>query len=319
VTDGSEHAARKIRVIWNPSSGYKMGITTNPASEEDLRAVMARHGLGNDLVVSTDAEAAIERVKEAMAAEYDIVVAAGGDGTVASTATQLLHTRTALGILPFGSVMNVARMFGIPRDLDAAAAIIGGGITRTVDVAEANGVPFYEAGAVGLGAELLDEANRIDHGDYMGIIRSVLTLFRYRHAPMRIFLDDRTISTGAIAVTIANGPYLGLAYTIAPDAALDDGKLDVSIYDGFTRLQLVRYFASIAFGRQRYSRKVETHQSRYVRIEARRRPIPCRISDIDFGTTPVTFTVRKAALRVIVPETSHIEGPAPGTADKLPE
>lgn len=314
-----EGKGRKIRVIWNPQSGYKMGITTNRASEEDLRAVMARHGLGDDLVISTKADEAIERVKEAAAAGYDIVVAAGGDGTVASTATQLLDTRTALGILPFGSVMNVARMFGIPRDLEAAAAIIGSGITRVVDIAEANGTPFYEAGTVGLGAELLGEAQRIDHGDYLGIARSLLTLFRYRHQPMRIFLDDRTVSTRALAVTVANGPYLGLAYTIAPDALLDDGLLDVSIYGGFTRLEFVRYFASIAFGRQHYSPKVETYRSRYVRIEARRRPIPARISDEDIGTTPVTFTVRQAALRVVVPETSQTDGPAPGAADKLAE
>lgn len=311
----SDRTARKIRVLYNPSSGYKMGLTTNRATEDDIRAVMARHGLGDDLVVSDDVDTATASVREAVAAGYDIVAAAGGDGTMASTATQLLGTQTALGILPLGSVMNVARMFDIPRDLDAAAAILAGGTAKLVDIAEANGTPFYEAGTVGLGAVLLEEGQRVDHGDWWGIFRSLRTLFRYRGYPMRVYLDDRRIRTRALMITVANGPYVGLAYTIAPDAVLDDGLLDVSIYDGLSRFELIRHFAAISFGGRDYSPEVETHRSRYVRIESRR-PIPCRISDLDAGTTPITFTVRRLALRVMVPTVPTVPAvPTAGAAD----
>ena len=67
----------------------------------------------------------------------DVVVAAGGDGTADLVAEQLLETDTALAILPLGSVMNLARALGIPRDLEAAAEIIRDGKIRRIDVGEA--------------------------------------------------------------------------------------------------------------------------------------------------------------------------------------
>lgn len=293
-------ARGRIRILLNPSSGAKAGLSTNAASEEDVRRVVAEHGLGDEVVVTESEEHGIAAAREAADAGYDVVVAAGGDGTIAAIAGALVGRETALGILPLGSLMNIARSLGIPRDLDAAAAAIATGTVRAVDVGEANGTPFMEAGSVGLNAAMFVEAERIDAGDFRAVVPALQLLARFPPARMTLRLDDRVVATRALTVIVANGPYMGLGFTVAPDADIADGKLDVVVYSRLSRMELVRHFAGIAFGRQRYSPKVTTYRSSTVRVESRR-PLPCTADTRDLGTTPVTFRALPGALRVILP------------------
>lgn len=299
VADGRD---RRYRVVWNASAGSKGGLPTNSISEDELRDLMRRHGLGDDLVPTGSEEDARRAVREAMANGTDVIVAAGGDGTIGLVADELLGRPGALGIIPLGSVMNIPRMLGLPRDLEEAVAVLGGGIIRPVDVGEARGRPFYEAGSVGMNAAIFREAQRFDEGSWLSIVRSTWVALRYRPARMRIRLDDRELRTRALMVTVSNGPYTGAGMTVAPDARLDDGRFDVRVFRGFSKLELLRHLASIAFGRRRYSPRVSTYRSRRVVVESVH-PLPCRADSRDLGTTPVEFVTRAAALRVVVPAT----------------
>jgi diacylglycerol kinase (ATP) len=196
--------------------------------------------------------------------------------------------------------MNIARMLDIPRDLDGAAAVLAGGATRTIDVGEAKGQIFFEAGSVGMTAAVFRAAQRVDAGHYRALGEILWVLVRYRPSRMRIELDDRMVTTRALAVVVANGPYTGLGYTAAPDAELDDGRFDVRVFRRFSRWELVRHFGAIAFGRRRYEPKVATFRSARVRIEGYH-PLSCRADGNDLGTTPVVYTVHPRALRVVVP------------------
>ena len=295
---------RRIRVLVNPNSGAKAGIPTNSAAEDEVRAVMEPHfpKLGADLIVTGSEEEALVSTRDAVAKGYDVVVAAGGDGTAGTVACELLGTETALGILPLGSVMNVARMLDIPRDLEGAASIIATGEVRTIDVGEAKGQIFFEGGSVGLNAAVFREAQRADSdsGRHRALWAALWVLIRYRPPRMVLHLNDRVLTTRALAVGVANGPYSGLAFTVAPDATIDDGKFDVVIFSRFSRTELIRHFASIAFGRRRYSAKTATYRSSWVRIEGVH-PLPCRADGHDLGFTPVEYMVRPGALRVVAP------------------
>lgn len=291
----------RIRVIFNPNAGSKGGISTNDTSEEAVRAAMAAHSLGDELVATASEEEAVAATREAADRGYAVVAAAGGDGTVGTVACQLLGRETALGVLPLGSVMNVARMLGVPRELDGAAAVIAGGAVRAIDVGEAKGTLFFEGGSVGLNAAVFREAQRVDAGHYAALFAALGTLIRYRPPRMVIHLDDRVLTTRALAVAVANGPYTGLGFAVAPDARLDDGLFDVVVFSRFSRTELLRHFAAIAFGRRRYSPKTATYRSARVRIVGVH-PLPCRADAHDLGTTPVEYAVRLAALRVVVPQ-----------------
>jgi diacylglycerol kinase (ATP) len=290
----------RVRVIWNASAGSKGGIPTNSGDETLIRQLMERGRLGDELIATASQEEAQAQAADAVSRGYDLVVAAGGDGTVGTVAGQLLGSATSLGILPFGSVMNIARSLGIPRDPVAAAEAIATGDVVQVDVGEAAGQPFYETGSVGMNAAMFREAQRFDDGDWASIVRTIWVALRYRPARMAIHLDDRRIRTRALMVTVSNGPYTGAAMTVAPGARLDDGMFDVRIFRRFSKPRLIRHLVSITFGRYRYAPEIDTYRSRAVRIESRH-PLPARADARDLGTTPVEFTVRPRALRVVVP------------------
>jgi diacylglycerol kinase (ATP) len=296
-----------IRVIFNASAGSKGGIRTNGVTRADIEAVLDRVGLEADIVESPSAEVTRHLAAEAVQRGDATVVAAGGDGTIGVVATELLNSGTALGVLPHGSIMNIPRMLGIPRDLAAAAAVLAHGVIRRIDVGEARGRPFFEVGSVGMNAAMFREAQRFEAGDRASIPRTIWAAIRYRPARMEIALDELVVRTRALAVTVANGPYTGAGMTVAPDARVDDGRFDVTVFEHFSKWELIRHLGSIAFGRRRYAPHVSTYRSTFARISSVS-PLPARADSRDLGTTPVEFRVLRAALPVIVPP----DGPPKG-------
>jgi diacylglycerol kinase (ATP) len=295
-------ANQRYRVIWNPHAGTKGGLPINVVSGDALREVLERHGLPAEIVETDDEGMAETAARKAVLDGVDVVVAAGGDGTVALVAGQLLGTSTALGVLPMGSIMNIARSLGIPRDLDAAAAVLAQNTIRLVDVGEVAGHPFYETASVGMNAAIFREADRFDDTAWSSILRTIWVAIRYRPARMVVRLDDRLVRTRALMVTISNGRYMGAGMTVAPDARIDDGMFDVRIFRGFSKLELLRHLATIAFGRRRYSPRISTYRSARVRITSVH-PLPARADRRDLGTTPMEVVTRPQALRVVHPAT----------------
>ena len=102
---------------------------------------MVRFGLGDELIATQSEEEAIASARDAVENGYDVVVAAGGDGSIGLVASELLGTETALGILPLGSIMNIPRMLDVPRDLEGAAEVLRDGHVRRIDVGESDGRP----------------------------------------------------------------------------------------------------------------------------------------------------------------------------------
>lgn len=306
VAASGRPAGARVRVLWNASAGHKGALPTNGTSEEQLRQVLDEHGLAAELLPTESADDCARLTRQAVEQRYDIVVAAGGDGTIGVVAAELLDTPVALGVLPLGSVMNIPRMLGLPRELDTAAQVLASGQVRSVDVGEANGVPFYETASVGMNAAMFREAQHFEEGDYGSPLRTIWVGLRYRPARMRLELDEGTIHTRALMVTVSNGPYTGVGMTVAPDARLDDGRFDVVVFRHFSKLELVRHLGSIAFGRRSYNPHTRTYRSTRVRVESSR-PLPCRADSHDLGTTPLECRVRRASLRVVVGPESPVQ------------
>jgi diacylglycerol kinase (ATP) len=318
ATHGAPPPRPLIRVIWNPASGSKGGIPISSADEPRIRALMARAGVGDELVVTSSSADVRSQAGDAVSRGYALVIAAGGDGTVGLVAGELLGEETVLGILPFGSVMNIARSLGIPRDAEAAADVIATGHVATIDVGEVARQPFYESGSVGMNAAMFREAHRMDEGDWSSVARTLWVALRYRPARMSIDLERQQIRTRALMVTVSNGPYVGAGMTVAPGARLDDGQFDVRVFRRFSKARLIRHLISIAFGRYRYAPEVDTYRSRFVRIESRH-PLPARADSRDLGTTPVEFVTRPGALRVVVPSAvTGDDAPYPPLTSEVP-
>jgi diacylglycerol kinase (ATP) len=303
--------AGRVLVVWNPTAGSKAGLPTNGVTEDELRATMRAAGLGDDLFVGETEEAARRRIRAAVDSGVEVIVAAGGDGTAGLVAEAIVGTPAALGILPLGSAMNIARSLGIPREISAAADILVTGEIATVDVGRASDGLFFEMASVGINAAVLGEAHKLAEGSYRSILGLLRAIIVYRPATMTIELDDETVRTGALMIVIANSPFTGAGLTLAPDARMDDGLFDVAVYRHFSRWELIRHGLSIIAGRRSYSPKVRTYRSATVRIDSRR-PLPARADARDLGTTPLELKIVPRALRVIVPRSTDRTSPDQG-------
>ena len=291
----------RARVIWNSSAGQKRPLAPT-VTEEQLAELLSRAGLEFELTETRSSAEAAELAAAAVRERRALVVAAGGDGTAATVSSELVGSDTALGILPLGSVMNIARALGIPRELDAAAEVLARGALRAVDVGEADGRLFYEGVSVGMNASIFSAAVDFTEGDYGSLRRLFWLALRYRPARMDLVLDGQTVRTRALMVVVSNGPYTGAGMTVSPQARLDDGLFDVTVFRHFSKLELARHLLAISFGRRRYTPHVRTYRAARVRVESRR-SLPVRADGVDLGTTPFECHVRPASLRVIVPGT----------------
>ena len=262
---------RPVRLIFNPKSG----LTKKIASLEEVVEMLRRHGLQAEVTVKTSGKVARAAAKAAGENKEKLVIAAGGDGTIEDVATQIVGTDTILGILPIGTRNNLARELGIPLDLDQACALLAAGITRKIDVGrvKANEKPeveyFLESAGIGLSAIVLPAGQELRKGRLAKLPSALRRLFEFKPGAVEVELDngERIIANSSL-VTVSNAPLLGMNYMIAPDANMDDGLLDIAVYDGMTGTDLTKYFLKTTNGRRAYDPNVRFFRSRRVVIRS---------------------------------------------------
>jgi diacylglycerol kinase (ATP) len=330
---------RRVLVIWNPNAGTKAGLPTNLAGEPELRAALDAAGIEAELFRSTTSDAARDRVAAALTEGWDVIAAAGGDGTAHAIARQLLgatggalaaggparrssggggrdepepaagRDRPALGLLPLGSAMNLARAVAIPRDLGQAAAILASGPVRAIDVGIIGDGLFFEIVSIGLGAEALERAQSIDRRRHWGAILEFARLAsRYRRTRLTLRLDDRVLHSRALGLAIANGPATGMNLALAPDARIDDGRLDVIVHEGVSPSGLVAHMLHALVARPRGT--FRTERATRVRVETRR-PLAIYADGTDAGMTPVELGVWPDALAIVAPPAAEVSSTPP--------
>jgi diacylglycerol kinase (ATP) len=300
---------RPILLLVNPVAGGKLAsgpdLADDPALLEPqaLADALGRRGLSVALhVLEEDDDAAA--LAAAAASSGSDVVAAGGDGTVSVVARGLVGTPAALGVLALGSFNNIAHGYGIPRRLDAALAVIERGAISEMDVgiarqaASSERILFFEAAGVGLDAAGFGAVELTERRGWWRGARIILRALRQRRRAMTVVLDGRSRRTRAPAVTVCNGPYLGMGFALAADADPADGLFDVVVFAGMGRFEVLRHFARVARGARRREPRLRIVRAREVSVRATRGVLPAHADGHSIGFTPVTFTVRPAALRV---------------------
>lgn len=305
----------------NPVSG------SNEPNSPDIVAVLEAEGIRAELTFTEPDQSPMLIAQRAIKAGYEMVIVGGGDGTVSEVAKGMLHAPIPLGIVPFGTYNNIARSLNLPTDVTQACQVLAQGQIKQIDVGQANDQHyFFEAAGVGLDAALFPLGEEIKGGRWGRMLQAFRLAMGYQPQPLRIQLD-RPIAEAqahrfrrrrfwrqsratrsefqlrALLVVIANGPYYGTGFTVAPDAILDDGLLTVTIYRRFSKWELVRHFWSISRGQYHYNPKIESYQVARVRLSSKVK-LPIHIDGHAIGAVPVTFKVVKQALKVIVPATS---------------
>ncbi len=300
---------RPILLLVNPIAGGKPGsgpgLADDPAllTADALRAALIERGLEVSHRELAESDDLTRLATHAADTGHDVVVA-GGDGTVSLAAAALVgHESAALGILAMGSFNNMARGYGVPVTLNDALDVIGEGRTADVDagwvVRDADeGRPFFEAAGVGLDAIGFLAVELAEKRGWWRAARALWRGMRMRKTPMRITIDGRAYRTGSPAVTVSNGPYHGMGFAVAGDADPTDGLLNVAVFSGMSRWEVMRHFLTVARRRPRREPRMASYTGERVTVEGVRRALPAHADGVSIGFTPVTLEVRPKALRL---------------------
>ena len=289
--------SREIALLTNPTAGKGKGGKVRDQALARMRAA----GLVVRNLQGRDADEALDLARQCVADGVDAVVVCGGDGMVHLAVQALATTGTPLGIIPAGTGNDVARYFDIPRrDPEAAADLVIGGRTRTVDLARSGMQYFVTVLAAGFDAVVNERANRMTwpRGQMRYNIATLAELRVFEPLPYTIRLDDREITLDAMLVSVGNGPSFGGGLRITEGAVLDDGLLDVVIIKPITKPDLIRTYPKLFKGTHVHHPQYEHHHVRSVTIAA-----PGIVSYADgerFGPLPLTVECVPGALTVLV-------------------
>lgn len=305
------------RIVANPTSGGAQSMAALRELAETARWLTER-GLPTELRLTRGVGHATELAREAAVAGLDMVIAAGGDGTVNDVIQALAGYRTALGVLPTGTVNVWAREMGIGLSAVDARETLLHGVRRRVDLGRAGQRYFLMMAGIGFDAEV---ARRVEHGrlkrfglkllEYLGTV--LLLSVTHSSNSIRITMGQRKRRQQALMVVIGNTRLYGGALTFTRRAVADDGALDVVVIGSGGMLHRINVLGRALLRLPAAGPRVHYERAQMLRLESKR-PTPVQVDGEVIGYLPMTFSVAPQTLSVIVPR----DAPA-GLFSRAPE
>jgi diacylglycerol kinase (ATP) len=294
----------------NPAAGN--GSTGKRWPELANRA--AGLGLTGDTLFSESAGHMAELARRAADGGARLLVVVGGDGTVNEVVNGLdaVAEKPEVAIVPRGTGWDFVRTYGIPRDVDRAVSIALHGQVREIDLGRASfrtwageesQAWFANVASVGMSGAIAQRANDTTKalGGKLSYLMATFAVFaRWRNCEVRVAVDGERRAARMHDVIVANGRYFGGGMMICPEAAPDDGLLDVLLIGDLTKRDLLLTLPKSYKGRHLPHPKAEVLRGRVVEIEADE-PLPIQLDGEQPGTAPVRFEVVPGALRLRVP------------------
>jgi diacylglycerol kinase (ATP) len=235
--------------------------------------------------------------------DADLVIIGGGDGTLNAAAEALVETGLPLGILPLGTANDLARTLGIPADLEAAGRVIAAGWTHRIDLGRVNGKYFFNVASLGLSVEVARQLDAETKRRW-GVLGYPLILWRAIRARRafraRIRCDGASMRVRAMQISVGNGRHYGGGMTIAFDATIDDGALDLVSVAPQGLWELIVNLPALRWGWHRRADRIRHWRCHEIHIWTPR-PIPINTDGEVTTRTPAEFVVIPGAIPVFVP------------------
>lgn len=310
---------RRAALIFNPAAGR---------GSDDLAIIRAALDPALDLTVyptdqSCDADICAGRARDA---SVDLVIAAGGDGTVSLVAGALASTRIPLGILARGTSNSIARALEIPTDLDAALDNVLHGQICDVDTAVANGRTMVLHASIGFHAATIGQTGR-DAKNRWGVLayvsEALANLRNVEPFALEMETENEVVRCRATNVMVANFAPLKTLLAQGPSAlSPNDGMLDVTIVAATGLAQAVttglHLLRTAAQGEPATRDNVGFLSAQRVRITTDP-PQPLLIDGEPLPNGPLVAECRARTLRVVVPQRPSVDKPDEKKLQGLPE
>jgi len=291
----------RIALITNPIAGRSSGLGAAATAEGEFR----RAGWEVVRQVTEAPGDAVRLACQAVEQGFDAVFACGGDGTLSQVLTGLLDTGIPGGIIPAGTGNDFARTIGLSGDPATAARQLIGGHAGHVDLLEINDGVLCAVNVVGVGfdaavAARINRRSRLTGGLLAYLTGVAQELWRYRPIELRLDVDGECWEGRALLLAVANARSYGAGMKIAPDAAIDDGLLDVVLVQHMGRIRFVRSFPRVLRGTHVDLPTVRTWQAREVAIHTPE-PSPMLVDGDVQCETPVRIRVSEARAKLWMP------------------
>lgn len=294
---------RNYHVVLNENAGTASAIGL---TKEQLIALFESNGMA----VTVDADASqpmASRIAKAIEGPAQVVVAAGGDGTITALAEAVVGTQKSLAILPLGTVNALAKDLRIPLDIALAVKSLATATPQLIDVGEVNGRIFLHKVVVGLipGVAAAREHIRSNPTTMakIGLLRHFFRrLARARRIAVGIDTDKSNTVERVQAIAVASNAYdEGFGHFFSREN-LDRGTLTLYVLKHFTFADFVRLTSGMLMGRWRDDQALRVESVSTVTIRSHKALLKVMFDgEVETLRTPLTFRIRPLALSVLTP------------------
>ena len=291
----------KTCIILNPAAGKARDL-------EDVVARLARVPNG-EIRISSKPGSAARFASGALRKGFDLVVAAGGDGTLNEVVNGIGENLgdARVGLIPLGTGNDFARTIGVPDDIEAAIDLIVIGETREVDLVRVTSdevryfVNVSAGGFSGLVDEKLTPEIKKTWGPLAYLRGAAAALSELRAYRTTLALDNsESLTLDLYNVVVANGRYVAGGTLIAPEASIDDGLLDIVLIPQRSAPELALLAAQVALGTHLTSEAIVFRRAAQLTVNSK----PGMWFNVDgelVGNEPARFEILPRALRFIAP------------------
>ncbi len=293
---------RRVLIVHNPVAGRR-----RPGLLSGVVAALERRGLAVHLKATTGPDDAEAFGRDVSADTYDVVVAAGGDGTINGVVNGLMQAAAPppLALLPMGTANVLAAEIGLPTGAEDIAATIAGGSRRAVYPGRANGRHFLLMAGAGFDAWVVAHARGwlkrlIGKGAY--VVEALWQAVRYGYPTLTVQIDGKPHA--ARTVVVCKGRRYGGPHVIAPAADLSEPSLEVCLLTAAGPLDQLRSGIALARGRLVTDAHMTIVRGTTVEVTCApesRDPNPVQCDGDITCALPLTITVSDTPLWMLVP------------------
>lgn len=238
-----------LTLIVNPTAGNGYALKM----EEPIRQELEKRGVAHTILrTEYPGHATVLARRAAQEADCTGVVSVGGDGTAFEVACGLMGTDAPLGVIPAGTGNDFVKTVGIPRKPMAALEKILSCAPRPVDVGSMNDRLFLNVCGTGFDVTALDytvEAKKYVRGILPYLVGLVRAIAHYKPVHVRMEADGQIHERDVLICSVANGRFIGGGIPICPEAAPDDGLLDLVVVETRPRWMIPFYLPGLLMGK----------------------------------------------------------------------
>jgi diacylglycerol kinase (ATP) len=295
--DQPASAPRRVLVIYNPVAGTRQrrrfGATLRHLTMAGCTVTVRETGAVG---------AAGTLARTALDEDQDVIVAAGGDGTINEIINAVAGTSAVLGLIPLGTANVLAAEIGLPADPRGIAEVIAHGRPRPIYLGTVGNRRFTMMASFGFDAHAVDRVSlplKRRLGKIAYVASALGAWLRHRDVRFSLLIDGRAAS--AASVVVANGHYYAGRFQCAPDARLEDPRLHVCLLERPGRWNLLRYALALGAGQLSRLSDVQIVPAQVVRVTAPAGE-PIQADGDIVGETPAEFRVSTERLNLLMPK-----------------